>query len=173
VKHSYLLIFLIACFLTACNEQGTPTLYIPPTQDDIPAQIIPTTDLVSVTATSPPLPTSTPVCTPGLIFLEDITLPDGTIVSPGEMLDKRWLVENNGSCNWDRRFGLQLIAGPDMGAAAESALFPARSATQIEIRIIFTAPEEPGTYRSAWQAHDSQGNLFGDPIFIEISVNNP
>jgi hypothetical protein len=107
-----------------------------------------------------------------LAFLEDITIPDGTVVSPGEVLDKRWLVENNGSCNWNAGFGLQLIAGPEMGAHSEQALFPARSGSQAEIAIVFTAPVEPGSYRSAWQAQDAQGVLFGDPIFIEIVVTN-
>lgn len=59
-----------------------------------------------------------------------------------------------------------------MGTPPEKALIPARSGNQAEIRIIFTAPTEPGSYRSAWQAQDPQGDLFGDPIFIEIVVNN-
>jgi hypothetical protein len=38
---------------------------------------------------------------------------------------------------------------------------------------LFTAPQEPGIYRSAWQAADPQGNLYGDLIFIEINVISP
>jgi len=38
------------------------------------------------------------------------------------------------------------------------------------VQMIFTAPEEPGAYRSAWQAQDIEGNLFGDPIYIDIIV---
>lgn len=118
-------------------------------------------------------PTTTPACTPNLLFLEDLTIPDGTVVAPGNSLDKRWLVENNGSCNWDQQYSLTLLAGPDLGAPVEQALYPARSGTQATVRILFTAPEEPGNYRSAWQAQDSQGNLFGDPIYVDILVQSP
>lgn len=162
--------------LAGCSEQVTPTIYLPATEAPaqlLATQIIPTLDLQGEAVTSPLLPTPSPDCTPGLIFLEDLTVPDGTSVSPGEILDKRWLVQNNGTCNWDRNFGLQLIAGPDFGTPGEKALFPARSGAQAEIQIIFTAPDEPGTHRSAWQAHDHDGKLFGDPIFIEVSVENP
>ena len=176
MKHRNWIVFLFSFSLVACQGQGTPTLYIPPTRDTTPVSSIqnyPTLGSGTLSPTEPARPTPTPVCSPGLAFLEDITIPDGAIVSPGELLDKRWLVENNGSCNWDVGFGLQLIAGSDMGAPPEQALFPARSGTKAEIRIGFTAPEEPGSYRSAWQAQDSQGDLFGDPIFIEILVINP
>jgi hypothetical protein len=107
------------------------------------------------------------------LFQEDLTVPDGAVVRPNEIIDKRWQVENTGSCNWDEQYSLTLLAGPQLGAQIEQALFPARSGTQAVVRILFTAPQEPGNYRSAWQAQDSQGNLFGDPIYIDIMVQSP
>lgn len=118
-------------------------------------------------------PTPTPMCTNVLSFLEDVTIPDGTVVQPGESLDKRWKVENSGTCNWDHRYRLKLVSGPSLGAAPEQALYPARSGSQVEIRIVFTAPTEPGTYRCAWQAYDPQGNPFGDQFFIDFVVEAP
>jgi predicted small lipoprotein YifL len=176
VKPLYLLLLIIAFLITGCGRQATPTLYIPPTQISTPVyatQVHQSSILDPETPTAPPQPTPSPDCTPGLVFLEDLTIPDGSSVNPGELLDKRWLVENIGSCNWDNKFSLRLIAGPELGAPPENALFPARSGTQVEIRILFTAPQEPATYRSAWQAHDPQGKTFGDPIFIEFVVANP
>jgi hypothetical protein len=176
VKPVLLPIFFINFLLVACTGQVTPTLYVPPTRVSTPdniTQIPSAADLEFEKDSLSPQPTPSPVCTLGLIFLSDITVPDGVIVNPGEILDKRWLVENSGSCNWDRRFSLRLIAGPDMGAQPEIALFPARSGAQAEIRILFTAPPDPGAHRSAWQAQDPHGNLFGDPIFIEVIVPNP
>jgi hypothetical protein len=80
-------------------------------------------------------------------------------------------VENSGSCNWDERYHLKLTDGADLGAAHDQALYPARGGTKAVIRILFTAPSQPGTYRSSWQAYSPDGKAFGDPIFIEIIVN--
>lgn len=126
----------------------------------------PTTTNIPVT----PLPSATPNCQDGLLYIEDLTIPDGTFVAPGETIDKRWKVANNGSCNWDGRYRLRRISGPDLGAADEQALFPARAGGEAVIRMILTAPDTPGTYRSAWQAYNPLGEPFGDPIFVEIIV---
>jgi hypothetical protein len=36
--------------------------------------------------------------------------------------------------------------------------------------MLFTAPTEPGAYQFTWQAYDSQGKPFGDPLSIQIVV---
>lgn len=113
----------------------------------------------------------TPACVSNLSYLEDLTIPDGTQVFAGQSLDKRWLVENTGSCNWDDRYSLRLVSGSSMGASEILALYPARGGIQASIRIELTAPNEPGAYRSAWQAYDPQGQPFGDPIYIDIVVS--
>ena len=112
-------------------------------------------------------------CKNNLDFIKDLTIPDGTDVSPESTLDKRWEVENNGGCNWGEGYRLRLIAGPDLGLQKEQALYPARSGGRTVIRMAFKAPSEPGTYRSAWQAFSPQGEAFGDPLFIEIKVTAP
>ena len=129
----------------------------------------------SATATSPApaveiQATPTPQCTDNLRFVTDLTVPDGTPVLPGSLVDKQWQVENNGTCNWDSRYRLKFIAGDDLGAPLVQALYPARSGTQPAIRLTFSAPSEPGAYRSAWQAYSPQDVPFGDPIFVEIVV---
>jgi len=60
-----------------------------------------------------------------------------------------------------------------MGAAAEQAIYPARAGNQATIQITFNAPSEPGTYSTAWQAINPEGELFGDPVFMEIVVQPP
>jgi hypothetical protein len=92
------------------------------------------------------------------------------LVLPGASIDKQWLVQNNGTCNWDSRYRLRFAGGLEMGAQTEQALFPARAGNQATIRIAFTAPGEPGTYATAWQAVDPNGQPFGDPVFMEINV---
>jgi len=118
--------------------------------------------------------TAVPACTDGLKFIDDITIPDGTQVAPGDTVDKRWLVENAGTCDWNEQYRLKLVIGGFPGVTAEQALYPARSGTQAALRIFFVAPDEFGTYQIAWEAFNSRVEPFGDNIFVEIVVgNNP
>jgi Ig-like domain from next to BRCA1 gene len=153
---------LLAC---AGDRQENPTesLFMPPTVVNTPSPLPP------ATTTSLPI-TATPPCTDNLTYIEDISIPDGTVVGPGTELDKRWQVTNSGTCNWDREYKLVLISGPDLGAGDELALFPARSGTDVEIQVRLTAPEETGSVRSAWQAVNPEGEPFGDAVFIDIIV---
>jgi hypothetical protein len=155
----------------ACAPASTPTFFVPPTEAP---------QLVSVTAapttapvTSVPslvIPTPTLSCTNNLTYVRDLTIPDGTNVTPGETVDKQWLVSNSGSCNWDSRYRLKLISGDSLGAPNEQALYPARAGTQATLRIVFTAPQDTGTYQSAWQAFAPDGSSFGSEVYIQISV---
>jgi hypothetical protein len=170
---------IISLGISACGNQGallipTEKVYRPPTQ--IPTEPSTPEFLLETGVESPNSslrPTPTPSCANGLWFLGDLTIPDGTVVTPGERLDKRWQVQNNGTCNWDEDYRVKLIAGPGMGVPVQQALIPALSGTEVVIRMVLIAPEKPGIYRSAWQAYDPKDNPFGDPFFIEIQVPEP
>jgi hypothetical protein len=117
-------------------------------------------------------PLVTPACTDNLTYLENLSLPAGTVVQPGTSLDERWLVENSGTCNWDEYYRLRLISGAELSAPIDQALYPARSGAKATIRILFTAPSAPGTYQSTWQAYNPQGLPFGDPVFLQVVVKS-
>ena len=166
---------MAVAWLAACS--GIPGIRGQPTPFQPPTLAAPAQNLVTSSAASTPSPladvqhpTVTPACVDGLRFLEDLSIPDGTLARPGEALDKRWLVENSGTCNWDQRYRLKLVSGPEMGALKEQALYPARAGTRLTIALQLTAPSEPGQVRSAWQAYNPQGEAFGDPFYIEIMV---
>ncbi|MBS1250824.1 MAG: hypothetical protein MAG431_02421 [Chloroflexi bacterium] len=161
-------IFLLslAVLLAGCRGGGgnvpTPGIYKPPTP--APATS-PTPDQSSIT------PTNTPkTCNDYLSFVEDVSIPDGTVVEPGERLVKEWKVENTGDCNWRAGYTMQFIDGSDLGAPHTMALYPARKGTQPILQIIFTAPQEPGPYTSRWQAFNPAGEPFGEDFFIKIVV---
>ena len=148
----------------ARTPPGIPTATVsslpPPTSSPTPSD-----------AGEPVRPSTTPACQNSLKFVADLTVPDGTIVARGAVIDKRWQVENNGTCNWDEGYRFKLISGPDLGSPSEQALFPARSGAVAVIRALFVAPSMPGVYRSAWQAVGPDAETFGDIIYIEVRVN--
>lgn len=147
----------------APGNEATP-FFLPPTRVP-PQDVLADTPPTSAAQALPAL-----ICVDNLTFVDDLTIPDGSQVQPGATLDKRWEVRNSGTCNWDERYSLRLVAGDRLGVAEQLALYPARSGTNAVIRILFQAPLEPGSYRSAWQAFSPAGEPFGDLIYIDIEV---
>lgn len=166
------LAFILALGLAGCGfhpqladpASANEAIFRPPTQQPTGTPTFP----ASAAATTHPTPVI--ACEDKLAFINDQTIPDGTEVSPNATLDKRWEVENSGNCNWDERYHIRLIGGPDLGANPVQPLFPARSGTRVIIRILMTAPAESGSYHSAWQAYNPADEPFGDPFFIDIVV---
>jgi len=159
----------IALLLSACGEQEaspTPDYFIPPTLS--PERSSPTP---LETPTQTPLPTEEEPCENNLAFVDDVTIPDDTIVAPGQEIEKIWLVENNGTCNWEIDYTLRMVDGLAMGASSIQALRPTVSGKQVEISILFTAPTDAGRAFSQWQAHDPEGNPFGDEFFVQVIVD--
>ena len=174
-----LLIFLllITClFLAGCQSIGlTRTV---PAEGQSPLFVAPTfqpTSILVDTGSSTPAAGTTPqtACTDTLQWLYDLSIPDGSQVTSGSILEKQWQVKNSGTCNWDEKYSIKLTAGEALGASSPQQLVPARGGSEAVIQIQFVAPAEPGRYRSAWQAHDPAGKPFGDPIYIEIVVTAP
>jgi hypothetical protein len=172
----YLIMITLLVLLGGCDNIGFARPVPPENQSSIfkAPTFVPT--FVKTDATGPILTETTPQstdCENQLQWLYDLSIPDGTQVAPGFQLDKQWQVKNNGSCNWGEGYSLRLTAGPEMGATSPQSLIPARSGSEAVIRIQFTAPGEPGRYRSAWQAFSPDGKAFGDDIYIEIVVTTP
>ena len=178
LNRNLLLLLLALIPASACFPITTPAPFIPPTNQAPliePNLIIvptPTTDQVRII----PLPTIIPTidqsnCVSNLSFIDDITIPDNSYVPFGATVDKQWLVENNGTCNWTSAYRLRHTGGAVLGAPEEVALFPAKSGTQATIQITFTAPFDEGVYETAWQAFDPNGLAFGDPIYMRILVS--
>jgi hypothetical protein len=174
---SLLAVTLSLLITSSCSPASTATPFRPPTlQAPLiePTFIINPTQVFSVVQ-STPLPTILPTvvaegCLSNLTFIEDITIPDNSFVTFGSSIDKRWLVENSGTCHWNSDYRLKHIGGAVLDAPEEIALYPARAGTQATIQILFTAPFTDGVYESAWQAYAPEGNAFGDPIYVRVVV---
>lgn len=168
---------LILLPLSACSPASTPTPFRPPTAQAPliePTLIIhPTQQTVIIQST--PLPTIVQTvdpqnCSNDLDYVQDLTIPDDTVMTFGVAFDKQWLVQNSGTCNWSAEYHFKHIGGGSLGAPEEIALYPARAGTQATIQIRFTTPFTEGTYESAWQAIDANGIAFGDPLYIRVVV---
>lgn len=165
----FVMLFIISCSRTLQPDPGTEGFlaFIPPTK------IIPThTPTATDSPTIVPSPTTSGQCQDNLTFINDETIPDGTFIETGASIDKRWEVQNSGTCNWGEGYTIRLIGGSDMGVESPLDLIPVRSNSTTTIRIQFFAPEDPGNYRSAWQAYNADDIAFGDVFYIDIKVTN-
>lgn len=173
---------LLACIagmtVAGCGPPATPTYFIAPTMAAVAS--VPQPNALVVSSTSTPqvvavptltLPSPTPPCIDGLTYLQDLTIPDGSIMAPGQSIDKRWQVSNSGTCNWDARYRLKLLSGDSMGAGISVPLYPARAGTQVTLSILFTAPQVAGTYECQWQAVNPDSLPFGDAFYMQIVVS--
>jgi hypothetical protein len=173
-------ILILLGTLSACAPTATPTLFHPPSglasptpppTNPAPAATVP---IIFPTETSIPTlepPTPIPPCTDNLSWLADLTYADDTLVLPAQSIDKQWVIQNSGSCDWDARYHLRNINGETLGVAAEVPLYPARAGAQVTLRIVFVAPSTAGMVRSEWQAINPDGEAFGDSIYIQIVVS--
>ena len=157
--------------LAACGGEVTlsPTLAWTP---------LPQTSTVPAATATPPAaqvaPQVNPVsCVDDAAFLEDLTIPDETIVAAGELLDKRWSVQNSGSCNWDSGYRLVRVGNDGFGAEDEQALYPARAGSVAVWQVLLSAPVQPGEHISIWQARSPQGALFGEQVYLWVMVATP
>jgi hypothetical protein len=154
--------------LSSCGSRTeiTPTISWTP----IPG-LLSTTDPVDQ-ALGEGEPTSS-ICLNNAFFLEDLSTPDGTVIAPGEVIDKRWSVLNSGTCDWGPGYQLIRIGDDLLGGQDELALYPARAGTTAVWQVVLSAPLEPGEYLSRWQAMTPDGRLFGDEVFLFVSVRVP
>lgn len=174
IASAFILILLLT---SACGADATPTPFRPPTEFSSQASPLPAPQAgatladIFPTPTFPPAqPTPVPPCLDDLAFLSDLTYPDGTVVLPGVTLDKQWLIQNTGTCDWDARYVLRFVGGDLFGAAEEIPLYPARAGARITLSIQFIAPLFAGTYESQWQAVGPDGTFFGVPVYVLITV---
>ncbi|MDZ7844756.1 MAG: NBR1-Ig-like domain-containing protein [Anaerolineales bacterium] len=158
------LVLFSGCANQQKNVETTATV-----QPFVPPGSHPATAALS-TPDQGPAPTVKSDCNNQLDFVEDLTIPDGTSVTTGEQVTKQWLVENSGTCDWNREYSLRFVSGDPLNAPVKIQLFPARRGSQAVIQITFTAPESSGSYVTMWQAFDPRGDRFGDPFYMEINV---
>uniref|UniRef100_A0A8R7UUR1 Protein NBR1-like protein n=1 Tax=Triticum urartu TaxID=4572 RepID=A0A8R7UUR1_TRIUA len=110
-------------------------------------------------------------------FILDVTVLDGTLMSPSSPFTKIWRMHNNGSIMWP--LGTQLIwVGGDQFALQTSVPleiplngFPVDQ--EMDVAVDFVAPARPGRYISYWRLASPSGQKFGQRVWVHIQVGYP
>lgn len=198
-----LFLSLLLLFLTACSRAETPqntpvldeaelneTAVSRATADSIQTQsIIPTNTLEPVytataistlerTRSSITTPTAEKACNVAAAGHPiDVTIPDGTVMEPGETFSKTWRLENVGQCTWTPQYAVTFFSGNSMEAIQNQPLrAPVEPGEVVDFTVDMKAPAASGFYQSNWMLLDPQGDLFGigpngdAPFWVQIEV---
>ncbi|GAB4463400.1 MAG: hypothetical protein OHK0041_26430 [Anaerolineales bacterium] len=114
--------------------------------------------------------TEVPLCD-SLTFIADVTIPDGTIMAPGQEFTKTWRVKNTGVCPWGAGY---VLAYAGYANQMSGQFIPLTEVVQpgeeVEVSVQFKAPAQVGEYVSAWAMKNPQGRTFPQIIFVKIIV---
>jgi hypothetical protein len=209
LTRSLALACILAATLTACNlpnrikglgmtstdnsslETASPTPAENAETTPVPSRtsLLPTLGLATLSLASPTTPvppatqtlTATPICNralPGSPI--DITIPDDSIMAPGQVFSKTWRLQNAGSCQWTMSYAVVYFSGDLLGAARVNAFpGPVHPGQTVDITVDMVAPLDSGSYQGNWELSDPQGKLFGlgpdgnAPFWVRILVVAP
>lgn len=200
-KHTRLfdLLIIITLLLSACNlpsknVEDTASTAAAQTVEallnatPLPGVVTPSFTPLPVSATLTPIPpnisTNTPAATPTsncnvAQFITDVTIPDGTIMTPSQTFTKKWRVKNIGSCTWTG-FSMIFDNGDPMGGPASKAISTLNPGQEIDLELNLTAPASVGTYRGYWRINTNAGVLvpinsgyLDKSFYVDIKVQLP
>lgn len=128
--------------------------------------------------TNTPLPTATSNCNVAQ-FITDVTIPDGTVMTPGQAFVKKWRVKNIGSCAWNG-FSLVFDSGDQMSGPASKAIAALNPGQEVDLEVNLVAPATPtNSVRSYWRITTNGSILVpvvngyqGKSFYVDIKVQN-
>lgn len=116
-------------------------------------------------------------------FVEDVTIPDGTDMEPGEDFTKIWRLENTGTCTWDSDYAIVFERGDAMGAPASLTLADEGESVapgeEVDIALDLEAPDDDGEYQGFFLLRNGSGQKFGlgsdadEEFWVQIDVGLP
>jgi len=112
-------------------------------------------------------------CEPAFTFIRDVSIPDDTVLQPGEGFTKTWAVTNSGTCDWGEGYLITHSDGASLGAPEWSPLPATVAGERTEISLTMRAPSEAGAFRSDWRLCAGLDNCFGPTLYLQIVVTEP
>lgn len=182
MKKLWIFILLIALTLSACvkieQESATEvpvpfmTSTLPPTKLglSLPTATPLTSTPDASTTTTPGTPdgtsstVATGACTDSAVLLEDVTVPDNSVMARGQQFTKTWRFMNNGKCSWSG-YTIAFFAGDRMSTPDSVPVPSTESGQTVDVSVELTAPSVDGAYTGFYVLKNDKGETL--PIGIE------
>jgi hypothetical protein len=167
------LVSVVGYDVNGASGQATLTLQVVSSGGVVPTDGPGTVVPPEPTETPPPPVTTEAGCTLDSQYVADVTIPDGTVMSPGAGFVKTWKVKNSGTCDWDAGFQLIFVGGDQMGGPASVALPAVPAGGQTDVSVNLMAPTTYGTHKGTWRIRSDEGTVFGTNLTVVIEVPAP
>ena len=192
------LLAVFALILSACGGSSKAPTPTPVDPNLIAAQAIATfamgltqTAFAQPTATFTPMPTATNTAAPTFallgtntpavaatsscdisVFVTDVTIPDGTVMAPGQVFVKTWRLQNSGACPWTPTYKAVFtgVGNGSLGGATTPIGKAVKPGESVDISVTFTAPNTAGDYISWWKLQNDSSAFFGTNFSVAIKV---
>jgi hypothetical protein len=148
----------------------TPAPSLTATPTISPSSTVGSTPSQTPQSVNPPAPTT---CD-NAAFVSDVTIPDGTQLSPGDVFTKTWRIQNSGTCTWTSDYAVAFASGTIMDATTPIALAvdTVLPGATVDISVGMVAPETAGQYTGYWRMQNASGVDFGVTFFVDILVTS-
>ena len=104
------------------------------------------------------------------VYISDVTIPDGTVMTPGQAFTKTWAVQNTGTCTWNTNYKLVFSFGTAMNGTSTAITQSVAPGGQTQISVNLVAPSGLGNYTGNWKMQNAQGQYFGTLLTVVINV---
>ena len=136
---------------------------------DIPADTLSPT-VTAVPTNNPFESTPTEIICDDAKWVSDVTVPDGTEMTPGQDFVKTWKIQNTGSCTWGTGYTVIFAYGEKMSGVSEPLTSAVAPSEEVEISVRFKAPNNTGQYSSVWRMANAGNSPFGETFYVLIVV---
>jgi hypothetical protein len=107
------------------------------------------------------------------VYVDDVTIKDGTVIAPGAAFVKTWRIQNAGTTTWTTSYSLAFVSGEQMGTITSVTLAQSvPPGAQIDISVDLVAPTNTGTYQGYWKMKNASGQFFNDSVYVLIGVGS-
>ena len=124
-------------------------------------------------STGSSMPLNAADCEEDAQFVEDVSIPDNTVVERGETFVKIWRVRNSGSCTWTPAYTVQYAQGNPLEWQAKTIAKIVAPGEEAEVAITVLSPGNAGFYQAWWQIADAAGEPFGDQLGMLFEAPEP
>jgi hypothetical protein len=147
--------------LAAPTNTPTPTSTVAP---------LPTATLANITPLATTIVANPTSSCNMMSYVNDVTIPDNTPMTPEQTFTKTWKVKNSGTCAWEAGYKFAFTGGDAMSGETYTLTESVPANAQVELSVPMTAPNKTGSIRGNWRMSTTAGQFFGDEVYLIILV---